>query len=162
MKECKKCGKIMKAESKEKVCKECKQKTKKMIKVLTPITVLASVVTYLLFKHRIGGISAEQISHVTSDVVSDLAKNTEQFFGGLSQRTLDSLAKETHRGVKAVIHDDTLEYIYKSASGKTINSALFKFDAGKLICNLGNGPHFFANSPRFFYEKLLAKIKEIS
>ena len=150
-------------DGKDNKCEECKQKTKKIIKVVVPITaVVATAVMYTLFKGKIGGIPAKQISDVTNDVVSGLADNSKKVFGGLAQSTLDGLAKDTYRGVKAVVQGDTLEYIYKSASGKTINSALFKFDdAGKLLGYLGSGPYFAANSPRFFCEKILEKIQEI-
>ncbi|MEI7579582.1 MAG: hypothetical protein WCJ58_06165 [bacterium] len=95
-------------------------------------------------------------------LATDLADNSEKVFGGLTQSTLDGLAKETYRGMKTVIHGDSLEYIYKTASGKGINSALFKFDdAGKLLVYLGNGPSFAAKSPRFFCDKILELMRQI-
>lgn len=163
MKECKRCGAIMIDDRKDNKCEKCKQKTKKIINIVAPVAAVATtVVMYTLCKGKIGGIPAKQISDVTNDVVSGLADNSEKVFGGLAQSTLDSLAKDTYRGVKAVVQGDTLEYIYKTASGKGVISALFKLDdAGELVGYLGNGPRFAANSPRFFCEKILEKIQEI-
>jgi len=163
MKECKKCGAIMPDDDKDSVCEECKQKTKKIIKVVVPIAAVATTaVMYSLFKGKKGGISAKQISDATNDVVSGITDNSKKVFGGLTQSTIDGLAKDTNRGVKAVIQGDALKYTYKSASGKSVNSALFEFDdAGKLVGYLGNGPYFAANSPRLFCEKILEKMQEI-
>jgi Na+/alanine symporter len=158
MKECKKCGAIIPDESKEMVCKECKQKTKKTIKTLAPIVVGATAITYVLFRGKTGGITAKQLSNVTKDVVLGSTKNVDPVFGGLSQSTLDSVAKGISRGVKAVVADDTLKFFYKSASGKTIHTAFGKFDnVGKFIGVLGSR----SNSPIFFFEKVLEKRQEI-
>lgn len=52
--------------------------------------------------------------------------------------------------------------MYKSKSGKLINSALFIFDdVGKLVGYLGNGSAFAASSPRIFFEKMLVKMQGI-
>lgn len=135
---------------------------KKIIKVVMPIAVVATTATFFLLKGKKSGIPVNLISNVTNNVVSGLAKNPEGAFGGLTQSKLDGLAKETYRGVKAVVEGDTLKYMYKSNSGKSINSALFKFDdAGKLVGYLGNGPAFAAGSPRTFFEKILEKMQGI-
>ena len=164
MKECKKCEAIMPDDSKDNVCGECKQKRKKIIKVVVPMMAVAStVVTHTILKGKIGRIPANSISDVTNNVVSGLANNSEKVFGGLTQSTLDGLAKATSRGVKAVIQGDTLQFVYKSASGKTTNSALFKFDdAGKLLAYLGNGSYYAAKEPRFFCEEMLKIMRELN
>ncbi len=164
MKECKKCGAIMPGASDDNVCEECKQKKRKIIKVATSIAVFAAtVVMFTKSKDIIGKIPAKQILDVTHDVISGFVDKSEKLFGGLSQSTLDGLAKSTNGGVKAIVKGDSLEYFYKSASGKSIYSTIFNFDdKGKLIAHLGNGTNFYANSPRFFYETILEKIQKIT
>lgn len=147
--------------SKELVCKECKQNIEKTIKMLV-FGGTAIAVGYALYKGKTGGIPTELISDVTKDVVLGSTKNAKQIFGGLSQSLLDSIAKGTSRGVKAIVEGDTLVYFYESASGKTIKSARYIFDeAGKLVGYLGNGSNYYSNSPRFFREKVLEKMLEI-
>jgi hypothetical protein len=123
------------------------------------LVVGATAITYVLLKEKIFNTSVKKITDITENVVMGMKNNSNPLFGGISQRTLDKMAKDTFRGVKAVVQGDTLEYFYKSASGKTINSAMFKFDeAGKLVGYLGDGPYNSSNSPRFFCEKVLEKI----
>lgn len=139
--------------------KEFKRSLKKIIMVGAPI---ATAFIYALIKGKASRIPANSISKVANNVASGLANNPEKVFCGLTQSTLDDLAQNTYRGIKAVIEGDTVKYLYGSNSGKSIISALIKFDEkGKLVVYLGNGPSFAAKSPRFFFEKVLEKIQEI-
>ena len=153
----------MSDESEEIVCEECKQQARKNIRVAAPFAVIgAAVVLYTIFKGKTVKIPAKQISDVTN-VISGFVGKSEKIFGGLTQSKLDGLAKSTDRGIKAIVEGDTLKYFYKSASGKSIYSTLFNFDdKGVLIGHLGNGPNYYANSPRFFSEKILEKMQKIS
>jgi hypothetical protein len=75
---------------------------------------------------------------------------------------LEEIVRSTYRGLKAVINGDTLEYWYKSSSGKTKNMACLTVDAvGKIKAYLGGGPYFYANSLRAFTEKLMEEIKRV-
>jgi hypothetical protein len=103
---------------------------------------------------------AIQIAGVTSDVVSGLTNSPEKTFGGLTESTLDGLARATYRGVRAVVDGDDLRFVYKSASGKSTASAIFSFDdAGEAIAYLGTGPYRSANAPRFFWGKVLEALQ---
>lgn len=74
MKEFKKCEAIIPDDGKDNICEECKQKTKKIIKVVAPIAAVATTaVLFTLFKGKIGGMPAKEISDVTNGVVSGLA-----------------------------------------------------------------------------------------
>lgn len=100
-------------------------------------------------------------SEAAQEADSDFTDNSLKLFGGLPQSVIDDLVKDTHRGVKAVIQGDTLEYMYQSATGKSINSALFQFDReGNFVGYLVTGSYSATNSPRLFSEKLLEKMKK--
>ena len=79
----------------------------------------------------------------------------EKMFGGLQQSAIDELVNTTYRGIKAVINGDTLEYWYKSNSGKSNMARLSLDAAGEIITYLGNGSCFNAGSPRAFTKKLV-------
>lgn len=136
---------------------------RRIVKVAAPIAAFtATYVVWTLSKGKIGKMPANQIADVTYDVVAGFSNNPEKMFGGLTQSTLDGLARATNRGVRAVVDGDVLRFVYKSASGKSTNAASFSFDdAGKLIARFGNGPYWSANSPRFFLEKILEARKTL-
>ena len=79
-------------------------------------------------------------------------------FGKVTQKELNKIIEETPRALKAVIEGDTLNYIFKSASGKTKHTAFIKLDEQGNIKEFIS-PYIDANSPKFFVEKLNKLIK---
>lgn len=97
-----------------------------------------------------------KLSRAVSDIAqgaSDATINAEKSFGGLKQSEINEIVSNTYRGVKAVIDGDTLEYRFKSASGKQTPTARIELDsAGELVFTFLS--FFDAKSPRFFIENL--------
>jgi hypothetical protein len=125
-----------------------------IIKVAVPIaaTIVGAIAVGVITKGKKVPISP----------ISTAIKETPKFFGGLSQCTLDNIAKETCRGVKTTIQGDSLEFIYKTTSGKGVNSARFIIDeTGKIVGYLGNGSNFWAKAPRIFCDKVLAAMRAV-
>lgn len=124
--------------------------------------VATSLLAYSVYKGKGNGLKIQNSTEFTKSVLSNSGGSPENVFGGLKESTLDRLAKDTNRGIKAIVKGDTLEYFYKSASGKSTNVAEFHFDEiGRMVGTLGNGPYFNSNAPRFFSDKVLEKIKSI-
>jgi hypothetical protein len=109
------------------------------------------------------GRSPVKLSRVVSDiaqVASDATINEEKSFGGLKQSVINEIVSNTFRGVDAVIDGDTLEYWFKSASGKKTATAGIELDsAGELVFTFLS--YFDAKSPRFFIENLRAEINKV-
>lgn len=126
----------------------------KISKAIIPAAAVAtSILGYLFIKGKPPVPSTKMVVDAVN-TVSDVTQKAEGSFAGVSQSTIDDIVKNTYRGVKAVINGDTLEYWYKSSSGKTNNMARLVVDAGgEIKAYLGNGPYFYANSPRSFTEK---------
>lgn len=103
-----------------------------------------------------------KIPFISSKIVSDMAKVTsdagidkEKLFGGLKESAINMIAKDTNKGVKALIDGNELVFKFKSNSNKTILESRFIIDAGKLVMTFvsgsyGNQP----NAPRFFRDNL--------
>ena len=131
----------------------------KMSKVIKPL--LATAGTAFLVGYFVKKGRFPESSRVASDiaqVVSDATINAEKSFGGLKQSQINEIASNTYRGVKAVIDGDTLEYWFRSASGKKTATARYELDsAGKFVCTFCS--YFDAKSPRFFIENLLEAMK---
>ncbi|QST02583.1 hypothetical protein IMZ31_24340 (plasmid) [Pontibacillus sp. ALD_SL1] len=95
-----------------------------------------------------GGKDSEGANEVISSVVPE-----EETFGGLTLEKINEIVELTHRGVKAVIVDGTLEYTFSSASGKQYPTARIEIDeAGELIFTFLS--YATAHSPRIFMKNL--------
>lgn len=124
----------------------------KMSKMIKPILLIpaAALLGYAVKKGK-------KSSSVVSDIaqaVSDAATNPEKAFAGFTLSELNEIASNTSRGLKAEINGDTLEYIFKSARGKTTATARIVMNAaGELVFTFlpYSGS---ANSPYFFLENL--------
>ncbi|MEK3992812.1 hypothetical protein [Robertmurraya sp. FSL R5-0851] len=129
----------------------------KMSKMIKPLIIpVAGILGYALIKRK-------KSSSVVSDIaqaVSDSTNNPEKTFAGLNESELNELAKNTSRGLRAVIVDNVLEYWFKSRSGKQTATAKIELDsAGKPIITFN--PHYgTANSPHFFIENLRNAMKK--
>lgn len=117
------------------------------------------------FSSRITPKSGTQVAKLSACLSESMqAQIPKKIFLGLSEHKINEIAKNTPRGVKAIIHKDAVEYFYKSASGKMINSVLIesKPDGGLKYLSV-NGSNFTPpNSPIFFCEKLYDAINENS
>jgi hypothetical protein len=94
-----------------------------------------------------------------AQVVSDATINAEKSFGGLKQSQINEIVSNTYRGVKAVIDGDTLEYWFRSASGKITATAKIELDSeGNIVCAFlpYSGA---ANSPRSFIKNLIEAMR---
>ena len=124
----------------------------KMSKVIMPLVATAVIGVFVVKK----GKFPVKLSRVVSDiaqVASDAEINTEKSFGGLKQSEINEIASNTYRGVEAVIDGDTLEYLFKSASGKQTLTARIGLKAGELVFtflsyNNANSPHSFIKNMR--------------
>lgn len=134
----------------------------KIKKIIAPIIVtVSSGIVIALLKNKNPKNTAKVISSATK-IASDTVSKAEKMFGGITQSKIDELVKNTYRGIKAVINGDTLEYWYKSNSGKSTNMVRLTLDAaGKINAYLGNGPYFYAGSPRIFTDKLVELMQKI-
>jgi len=129
-------------------------KMSKMIKTL--IIPVAALLGYAVIKGK-------KSSSVVSDIaqtVSDSANYPEKTFAGFKESELNEIAKNTSRGLKAVIVGNVLEYWFKSRSGKQTATATIELDsAGEPIITFN--PHYgTANSPHFFIENLRNVMKK--
>ena len=134
----------------------------KISKAIIPVAAATtSILGYLFIKGKSPALSTKMVADAVK-TVSDVTQKAEGSFAGVPQSTIDEIVKNTYRGLKAVINGDNLEYWYKSSSGKTKNMARLIVDAsGEIKTYLGNGPYFYANSPRFFTEKLIEAIDKV-
>jgi len=108
-------------------------------------------------------ISSPKSSSAVSDIaqVASNATINEKSFGGLKQSEINEIASNTYRGVKAIIDGNTLEYSFKSASGKKTPTARIELDsAGELVFTFLS--YFDAKSPRFFIENLKDAMNKVS
>lgn len=128
----------------------------KMSKVIMPLLATAAAigtVGYFVKKRKF-----PESSRVASDIAQVVSDAAEKSFGGLKQSQIDEIVSNTFRGEKAVIDGDTLEYWFRSASGKGTATARFELDsAGKIVCIFLS--YFDAKSPRFFIENLIEAMK---
>lgn len=122
----------------------------------TVIVTAASVGSYLLLKNK-GNVSSEDAIATVKNNVDAISK-VSQTFAGVTQDEADNLAKTIYRGVKAVIKEDKVTYVYSSASGKTKNIAEYTLNtAGEIVGTLFS--NMTANSPRHFGQELNKLIK---
>ncbi|EOR21262.1 MULTISPECIES: hypothetical protein [Bacillaceae] len=120
------------------------------------VTAAATIIIgYGAKKGKIPFISSKIVD--LSKVASDTVLNEEKSFGGLKESTLNEIATNTYKGVKAFIDDSELVFKFRSNSNKMILESKFKIDAaGKLVMtfvsgNYGNHP----TAPLFFKDNLV-------
>lgn len=131
----------------------------KKSKVIMPLLATA-VLGYVVKKRGVPVKSSRVVSDI-AQVASDATINTEKFFGGLKQSEINEIVSNTYRGVKAVIDGDTLEYSFKSASGKQTPTARIELDsAGELVFTFLS--FFNAQSPRLFIENLRDAMNKVN
>ncbi|WP_211740978.1 hypothetical protein [Ornithinibacillus massiliensis] len=124
----------------------------KVIKPLVPVATLVLGLGYVVKKGKFPVKLSRAVSDI-AQVASDATINEEKSFGGLKQSELNEIASNTFRGVKAVIDGDTLEYWFKSASGKKTSTARIGLDsAGELVFTFLS--YRDANSPYSFIKNL--------
>ena len=164
MKECKKCGNDIVDEDKIDLCDRCIENRKKIIIVgASIVAVTTAAIIYITLKGKVKVEVRKLIPDTVKPIFSGITSQSEPTFNGLSQNSLDKLAKETSRGVKAVIEDGGVNFFFKSASGKQMQSAFYRLnEAGEIVCYTGNGSYLAANSPRFFLRKLYTALEEVS
>ena len=113
---------------------------------------------YVIKNKKFPGELLEHISDGVQDV-SNTVNAEEKTFGGLTESSLTELASEIYRGVKAEIDGNTLEYFFKSASGKQTSTAKFEInDAKEVVMTFIS--HVTANSPREFHRSLIKAIEK--
>lgn len=128
----------------------------KMSKVIMPL-VATTIIGYVVKKR---GFSMGSSSAV-SDIAQAASDATIETFGGLKQSEINEIASNTYRGVKAVIDGDTLEYCFKSASGKQTPTARIELDAaGELVFTFLS--YFDAKSPHLFKENLRDAMNKVN
>lgn len=122
----------------------------------TVIVTAASVGSYLLFKNK-ENISSDDVIATVKDNIDTINKVTKTF-AGVTQDEVNSLAKTIYRGVKAVIKEDKVTFVYNSASGKTKNISEFTLNAaGEMVGTVFS--NMTANAPRQFGRALDELIK---
>ncbi|KAA0941643.1 hypothetical protein FQ087_21050 [Sporosarcina sp. ANT_H38] len=130
----------------------------KMSKVIMPLAVGTAILGYVIKK----GEFPVRLSRTVSDIAQVASDATiEKSFGGLKLSEINEIVSNTYRGVKAVIDGDTLEYYFKSASGKQTPTARIELDsAGELVFTFRS--YINANSPRFFIENLRGAMNKVN
>lgn len=124
----------------------------KMSKVIMPLITMV-VLGNVVKKRKFPVKSSRAVSDIAK-VASNATNNEEKSFGGLKQSEINEIVSNTYRGMKAVIDGDTLEYSFKSASGKHTSTArIIKDSAGELVFTFlsysdANSPHFFIKNLR--------------
>lgn len=128
----------------------------KMSKVIMPLLATAAAIgTVGYFVKKIKLPVSSRVVSGLAQVVSDAE---EKSFGGLKQSQINEIVSNTFRGVKAVIDGDTLEYVFKSASGKSTATERYKLDsAGNIVTTFQSFSD--ANSPRAFIINLIEAMK---
>ncbi|NOU72559.1 hypothetical protein GC098_14170 [Paenibacillus sp. LMG 31458] len=133
-----------------------KSKVIKLATAVTAVTAGALFVGYVVKKGKFP-LSSRLVSDIAK-VVSDSTIIAEKSFGGLTQSQINEIVSNTFRGVKAVIDGDTLEYVFKSASGKLTATERYTMDsAGKIVTTFQSFSD--ANSPRAFIINLIDAMK---
>lgn len=123
--------------------------------VVLPLIGLGTTIVGVVLLNNPETKNALKVVSSVAKTAAEVTKKPESTFGGVPQHKIDELVENTYRGIKAVISGDTLEYWYKSSSGRMKNMARLIIDeAGELKAYLGSGSYFYANSPRSFTEKL--------
>lgn len=132
----------------------------KISKVIIPL-VATTVFGYFAAKRKNSGESSKMFSNIANGVSDEAVNSVENTFAGLKQNRINEIVSNTYKGVKAVINGDTLEYWYKSNSGKHNYMSSLKQDlTGKIIIETGYWGPNSPNAPVIFAEKLIEEMKK--
>lgn len=132
----------------------------KMSKVIKPLIIPVSALLGYAVINVINGKKSSSVFSNIAQTVSNSANNPEKTFAGFKESELNEIAKNTSRGLKAVIVGNVLEYWFKSRSGKQSATAKIELDsAGEPIITF-NPYYGTANSPHFFIENLRNVMKK--
>lgn len=129
-------------------------------KVIIPIAATTVVIGCLVKKGKFPVKFSKVISDIAQNKPDTTVEVVEKTFGGLKQSVIDELVENTYRASKAVINGDTLDYWFKSASGKnTYQASLILDSLGKINIQLVKAHPEATSSPLAFGRSLLEAMK---